>query len=60
MVAWLGGPEVWMTVEWGSPWRIVLRPRLRLGLATEAVGLPGHGVFPERAARELGGVMGGR
>ncbi len=58
MARWLGGPEVRMTVEWGTPWRIVLRPRLALGLATDAVGLPGHGVFPERAAAELRGVLG--
>ncbi|MSQ02960.1 MAG: hypothetical protein EXR71_13910 [Myxococcales bacterium] len=53
MAGWLGGPEVRVTVEWGTPWRMVLRPRLLLGLATDAVGLPGHGVFPERAALEL-------
>lgn len=50
---WLGGCEVRMTVEWGTPWRLVLRPMVRPSLGTDALGVPGHGVFPERAAREL-------
>lgn len=51
----LGGPEIVMTVEFGAPWRLVLRPRVEVSLHTEAVGLPGHGVFPERAVGVLRG-----
>lgn len=53
MERWLGGPVVHVTVAFGSPWRLVLRPAVAPSLRTEAIGLPGHGVFPERAAREL-------
>lgn len=49
----LGGPEIAITVEEGTPWRLVLRPNVSVALPTLAVGLPGHGVFPERAAAEL-------
>lgn len=55
MEAVLGGPEIVVTVELGTPWRIVLRPRVEVSLRTEAVGVPAHGVFPERAVGVLRG-----
>ncbi|GDX80413.1 hypothetical protein LBMAG42_22240 [Deltaproteobacteria bacterium] len=51
----LGGPEIVVTVEFGTPWRLVLRPRVEVSLRTEGVGLPGHGVLPERAVGVLRG-----
>jgi hypothetical protein len=49
----LGGAPVRLVVEFGAPWRIVVRPVTTPTLPTAAVDLPGHGVFPERAAAEL-------
>jgi len=46
----LGGAEVNLVAEWGEPWRVVVRPVTRSALPTAALDLPGHGVFPERAA----------
>ncbi len=46
----LGGAAVKGVVEAGEPWRLVLRPFTRPSVPTSDVDLPGHGVFPERAA----------
>lgn len=46
----LGGAGVNLVVESGEPWRLVLRPVTRPSVPTGEVDLPGHGVFPERAA----------
>lgn len=46
----LGGAVVKLVVEAGEPWRLVLRPVTRPSVPTGDVDLPGHGVFPERAA----------
>ncbi len=49
----LGGARVNLTVAFGEPWRLVLRPHVDATAPTAAVGLPAHGVTPERAARLL-------
>lgn len=49
----LGGARVHLTVAFGEPWRLVLRPHVDTTAPTAAVGLPAHGVTPERAARLL-------
>ena len=50
---WLGGAAVDSVVEFGSPWRLVLRPLVHSQLPTPIAGLSGHGVFPELAAEQL-------
>lgn len=57
LAAELGGAEVNLVVEWGEPWRVVVRPATRSALPTAALDLPGHGVFPERAAVLLRGWL---
>jgi hypothetical protein len=49
----LGGAPVHLTVAWGDPWRLVLRPEVANAAPTRALDLPAVGVFPERAAALL-------
>ena len=53
----LGGAAVHLVVEGGEPWRLVVRPLTTPSLPTAPLDLPGHGVFPERAAELLRGWL---